>query len=463
MSGSRQLWHWIILGLAWLSAYACTSPAGTASSSPESYRPDWVRNRPISGMYYVGIGVAQKSRDFQYQNVARENALSDLAAEIRVNVSSNSLLYTLEREYKFEQEFRETVRISTDLELEDFDLVDTWEDEHSYWVYYRLNKADYAEQQARRRRAAQSLALDFYAKGLAAENSGHFSNAADSYLRGLQALELFWGEDNEVDFQGEKLRVDNRLFTHLRDLLSTANVLIENELVLNFQNGFQSTAQVLVTRSERGLPLEAVPLSYEYFGSFGRVLGKVNTNADGRAEIPLSNADRERSGNTLVCAIDTEHLFEPFRNDRFMRTLTSSLRSRSANKAIRYSPPRVYIDSREQNLGRDMASTPLTSAVKTSLGRRGMSFATSESDADLLMRIRSNTTPLGEDRGFFSTRLELDISIRNLSNGESVYSVSRSNIRGVDLDHERAGLKAYDNLTRNIESELMRRLINDIL
>ena len=101
--------------------------------------PTWAQSRPISSSYHIGIGVAQKAPGIDYRNAAKENALSDLAAEIKVNVNSNSLLYTLEREYKFEQEFRETIKTSTNLDLEDFELVENWEDQSSYWLYYRFN------------------------------------------------------------------------------------------------------------------------------------------------------------------------------------------------------------------------------------------------------------------------------------------------------------------------------------
>lgn len=440
---------------------ACT-PRLDLQEAPVPSAPQWVESRPMSGMYYTGIGVAQKSANVNFQRLARENALSDLASEIKVNVSTNSLLYTLEREYKFEQEFRETVRVSSNLELEDFEMVDSWEDDHSFWVYYRLSKQEYADRQRARRESAQNLALDFYAKGQAAETTHQFQPAADSYLRGLQALEAFWGEQNSIEFQGRNILIDNALFTSLRDLLSQVSIEVENGLELNYQNGFKTTASLRVADSQTSFPLEGVPLKYEYFGTFGRHRGKITTNADGRSEIPINDAEKERSTNVLVASVDTELLFEPFQSDRFMRRLTEPLRSASAQFPITYKAPTVQLISTEKNLGQAMSTSPLSAAIKTSLVRRGVRFLENGNGADLAMTIRSDTKSRGMEQGFYTTTLEIDIDIRNIATGERVYSVSRSDIRGVDLDYERAGMKAYQNITRNIESELMRRLVNDL-
>jgi len=116
----------------------------------------------------------------------------------------------------------------------------------------------------------------------------------------------------------------------------------------------------------------------------------------------------------------------------------------------------------EKNLGKIMRTHPLSSAVKTSLLRKGVQFSDSKEDADLTFVIRSNTRKGGQEQGFHTAFLELDLSVRNNANGERLYHVSRSDMRGTDLDFERAGIKAYQNLTRSIESELMRRLVNDL-
>src|SRR5690606_25529174 len=153
-----------------LLLFACNAQKKSSAITQESPPPGWVANKPLNSAYYTGIGVAPKAAGTHYQRTAKDNALSDLASEIKVNVNSNSLLYTLETNAKFEQEFKESIRTRTDLSLEDFEIVDTWEDANSYWVHYRLNKQAYAEKLQAKKNAAQQLAMDFLAKAESARN-----------------------------------------------------------------------------------------------------------------------------------------------------------------------------------------------------------------------------------------------------------------------------------------------------
>lgn len=450
--------YWLLSAFILL---ACSSKKQTAALETAPPPPGWVDSRPITSAYYVGIGVAPKTVGSNFQRAAKENALSDLASEIKVNVNSNSLLYTLERDYKFEQEFRETIRTKSDLDLEDYEIVDSWEDGKSYWVYYRLNKATYTDAILRKKNSAQELGLDFLAKAEAAKNSGRYAVAADYYLRGLQAIEDFWNEENKVDYQGQTILLDNTLFTGLKEHLNDLRITVDNPIVLNFQNSFKTIANVLVTALDEA-PQESVPVAYTYFGTYGIIRGKLTTNADGRAEVAVVEADKERANNSIRLFLDTESLFEPFASDKFMQRLTETMRGAEIQKPIIYMPPAIYIISEEENLGQKMDGTPLTSAIMTSLSRRGVRFVNTKADADLILKIDADTKKAGSSQGFNTSHLAVNIDFTDAKSGESRYKVNKNNLKGVDLDYTKAGLKAYQNLTRNIESELMRTIVNDL-
>src|SRR5262245_17154640 len=109
----------------------------------EAERPDWVKARPASSGYYIGVGLASKSRG-DHQETAKKNALNDLASEISVTVEGNSLLYTLDQKTRFDESFTSTIKTTTTELIEGFELVDTWENGTEYWTYYRLSKAEHA-------------------------------------------------------------------------------------------------------------------------------------------------------------------------------------------------------------------------------------------------------------------------------------------------------------------------------
>ncbi|HCX99489.1 MAG TPA: hypothetical protein DG754_05045, partial [Bacteroidales bacterium] len=101
--------------------------------------PDWVPNRPTSQLYYYGVGAARKTLDVsQYQQAARQNALADMANEISINISSNSVIHAFESNLNFTEDFSSTIRAQTQQDLEGYEQVDSWDDVNNYWVYYRL-------------------------------------------------------------------------------------------------------------------------------------------------------------------------------------------------------------------------------------------------------------------------------------------------------------------------------------
>jgi hypothetical protein len=145
-----------------------------------------------------------------------------------------------------------------------------------------------------------------------------------------------------------------------------------------------------------------------------------------------------------------------------MRRLTQSFRGASSQKPIVNRPPSVHITATEQNLNKPIVGNPLSAAIMTSLGRRGVQFVNSPAEADLIMTIDANTKSGGESQGFSTSLLSLNINLIDNKTKQNVYKVNRNDVKGVDLDFDRAGMKAYQNYTKNIESELMRKLVGDL-
>ncbi|MFQ3325762.1 MAG: hypothetical protein ACI8YC_000395, partial [Salibacteraceae bacterium] len=75
-----------------LSLFSCRAKKQAETVPPPPPPPNWVSERPTSPAYYIGVGIAGKvSAGANYMQIAKENALNDLASEIKVNVSGNSI------------------------------------------------------------------------------------------------------------------------------------------------------------------------------------------------------------------------------------------------------------------------------------------------------------------------------------------------------------------------------------
>ena len=104
----------------------------------------------------------------------------------------------------------------------------------------------------------------------------------------------------------------------------------------------------------------------------------------------------------------------------------------------------------------------LSAAMRSGLSSKGVRFVDSKTDATVKIAVRANTKAVGESQGFSSTFLNYDIEIRDAKTNASVFNLSKSNVKGVDMDFEKAGTKAYRNLAKNLEAEIISNLKNKI-
>src|SRR3954468_3713191 len=82
--------------------------------------PVWVSNRPNNGFKYIGVGFADKTKGGNYQIEAKKNALYDLASEIKVDISSNSVLYTVQNNNTFNENFNSLIKLSNSDNIEGY-------------------------------------------------------------------------------------------------------------------------------------------------------------------------------------------------------------------------------------------------------------------------------------------------------------------------------------------------------
>ena len=214
--------------IIWLTFFIFCLAVNTAFAQT----PEWISNRPNDPEYYVGIAPASKNNT-SYQKIAKRNALDDLLSEIRVTIQSVSILNQIDKNGTFKEEFESIIKSSVADEIENLELVDSYEDDEQYWVYYRIAKDDYASQKQRNREGAKKLSLQFFEKAQDAEVAKNYVTAIDFYLQSLLALKAYWGENIEVDYQGKSIFLSIESYTQLQRLLDQIN-LVPNANTITF-------------------------------------------------------------------------------------------------------------------------------------------------------------------------------------------------------------------------------------
>lgn len=460
----------VVMAFAFLSTLlfaACKSQLPTVQDgtpvATEVQRPAWVNARPVDDADYIGIGQCPKNRA-DFQETAKKNALNDLASEISVTVEGNSLLYTLDRKYKFDEEFTSTINTSTKERIEGYELVDSYDGANNYWVYYRLGKSEHARIKAERKQKAIDQATDLYGRAKSSLASGDMKTAFDLDLRALIAMKEYWGESDQVMLDGRQVPLANQLFSDLQGMTSGVRLsVLPERCALNWSNRFKREMLISATLSPAGHALTQLPITVEFPGQAGKVVESRNTDTEGRARTTIQRIDLQASSPEMVVRLDVDALVSKDLDPTFTKPLLGSLTIPEVHVPIDKTMPSIYFTDSEKNLGQALTEAPLLQALKEELTAMGFRAVARPADADLEMGITSNTREMGESNGFFTVALDNALKVRDRRSGDVIYEGGKQGVKGIQLNYEKAGLDAYKKAALDLRKELVPAVINAVL
>lgn len=267
----------------------------------ESSSPQWVLQRPVNPDYYIGIGYCQKSNK-EYQTTAQQKALQDIALQIKSHVQSSSSLNTSSNKQNIQRDYSEKIQVETNLQLEEYELVDSWENPTEYWVYYRLSKVDYQRLLERRLSKALTKGLSYLYKGEEWQAKGMLRSAATSYAKGLHSL-------NPV--------LDQDLTTLIHDSSDDLYIVLSQKLLtifdgitlqctnsnLEFYPLDQNIEKIRIQVSQHEQPISQLELKARFTNPSSQISSKAQINAKGEAYLnikALSNLPKHQEVQVLL-------------------------------------------------------------------------------------------------------------------------------------------------------------------
>ena len=455
----------LLIGLALVAGCKGAEPVVTTPPPAAPARPFWVGSRPVSDAYYVGVGLAAKARP-DFQESSKKNALNDLASEISVRVEGNSLLYTLDRKTSFSESFTSNIRTSTSEQLEGFELVDTWENEHEYWTYYRLSKAEHARIKAERKQRAMDQATDLYARARTSLSEGDLKGAVAHDLRALLAIKDYWGESDQVEVEGRQVVLANELYDVLQRTVAGVRIgILPERCALGYDGRFKR--ELLITARFDGTgtaaDLRQLPLVVSYPGSAGKVVEKRNTDGDAQARTLVQRIQLDAINPEVVVRLDMEALVPEDLDNGLAAPLVASLNTPERRVPIDVTMPRVHMQSLEKNFGEAISDGGAALALREELSTKGFRFVDREQDADLLMLVNANTREGGSSNGFYTAYLDISFSFRDRRSREVIYEGGRQGVKGVQLNFTKAGLEAYKKAVQEVRRELAPAMMDAIM
>ncbi len=423
--------------------------------------PEWVSRKPGSSIYYMGIGHVSKAATDSYRQAAKKAALQDLVSEIKVTISSNSLLFETENDYQFKQQYQSKIMTKVTDEIEEFELVDTWEDEHSYWVYYRLSKQDYEESKARKRRNAQNIALDYFKKGKGIEN-GDSKLALGYYLQAFYHLRDYLDDANKVYFEGKEILLGNEVYAAAQLLLRQIRLTTGAYNSNTNRRLIEGLSIPVFASSDRGKPLSHMPLKAEFDIGQGVLHPTYTTGTEGRANIIISSIGSKEAKQKIRVSLDMETLSKSS-GDEVYALLMEKIVGPQAMISLQVQKPSVHISAQESILGKPAPTGQISNKLKALMSSAGFTFSSEKKSSDLWVELSADTAPGPVSGSIHITYLTLNIAVVDAKTGQEVYSAGLDKIKGFSLDYQRSSREAYDKSLELLEESAADELIEAVL
>jgi phage anti-repressor protein len=435
-----------------------------ATPDPEALKPAWLKTEPYSPGYYTGIGHSRKDGSNNYVQFAKKSALDDLASQIKVVVSSTSLLSSFESGKEFTEKYQQIIQTQALEEIEDFELVDAYEDPANYWVYYRLSISKYKQKKEEQRRNATMLATDYFTKGREADKAGERSGALSFYFQAFRALEKHLDEPIKATIEGREVLLSNEIYASIQGILEKIQLRASPaELVVNRR--IQQTVQsILVLASFRDLNRPAIdlPLNAVFVKGAGDIFPTYKTNQNGEARILLNKIGSRDLEQSLAVKLDIDAL-SASGNSKVYALIAKTLNVPVVQVALKVQRPLVYLTAEERNLGSSKSNTQISNKLKNLLANNGFEFTSEKTMADLWFDVRADSEKGSVTGSIYVTYLTGVIRVSTVKEGKEIYQTTLDRIKGFGLDYDKSSIDAYNKALDTLEKDKINELISMVL
>jgi hypothetical protein len=440
------------------------SPSVTKPPVDPNPKPSWMSAKPMADAYFVGIGQATKTGTNNYVQEAKKSALEDMVSEIKVNVSSTSVLTQIDDNKEFRERYEQMIQTTAAEEIEEFESVDSWEDEKNYWVYYRLSKQRYREIKEQQKRDAVTLALDYFTKAKQSEREANPTQALGFYYQGFRAVEKYLAEPITLTFEGKEMILTTEIYASIQKILDDIQLTANpSQITLNRRvaQGSQSVVVTATSKSSRKV-LADMPLKAAFDKGSGNVFPEYKTTAEGQAKILLTKIGSRELEQSVGVSVNLL-AFAGANPSPIFTLVSSKMTVPKVSVLMAVQRPIVFITASEKNFGNARATQQITNKIKNYLSREGFEFTEDRSKAELMMNVTSDSEKGAVSGSIYISYVTSVIHVSTAADNKEIYATTLERIKGYSLDHERASQEAYTKSLEILETEKLPELLNAIL
>ncbi|MEO6306026.1 MAG: LPP20 family lipoprotein [Bacteroidia bacterium] len=415
--------------------------------------PIWVSSRPNNGFKYVGIGVSEKGKGGNYQIDAKKNALYDLSSEIKVNISSNSVLYTVQNNNNFNENFNSLINLTNTDNIEGYQLVDSYENEKQYWVYYQLDKQEYANQKAQKKQQIISKASNLINLSFNDEKNKDFSSCLKKRIQAFGVLTPYLSEEITFDAaQTNGIKTVFDLTSVIQKQLQSISLVQQKDMPI--LKPYQLTYAPVMYKLELNTktPLQNFPFIISSDEEKIKINDKTTTNSNGELQLKVNYVEPINQTAAFALSPDISSLMG---SDSLGRAgiivLKQFIQTPSLKVQARVNNINIFVTSSEKNFGKLTNLNLIESIINQKFNGQEVQIVSKPADADYIIESVAETQEdissdiLESNYKIKLAALVISLQLRNNVTQEIIYKTQVNEVYGYANNIEKAGMNAYSN------------------
>ncbi|MCW3788042.1 LPP20 family lipoprotein [Plebeiibacterium sediminum] len=429
-------------------------------------KPDWVKQRPNDSSYYIGIANAIKHEgEVTYRTETRNKALKQLSSEIKVNISSNSILHQFEDNYQVKEQFESKTYESIEATLEGYEVF-TWENNKEYWVMMRLSKEKYALNKKLKLDNAKKISATYYYSGKKAVDNGEIYQGLLTYIQAIKAIKNHVGEDLSYKDIDGSLNLGVDIFNGIQEGLKKINlepgkdaytVQFSKELTVPL-----SLQAFYFNKTGEKTPIANLPLQFSFTKGEGDLSSSGLTNNNGEANCDVNRFISKRKSQEITAKFDanklynseddeTKVLLHAFFYDEFLP---------SARFNIELQKSSAYLILNEVVFGETPNTKTFSNMMRAELAQSYFNITNDKNNADFIVKINSNFIAGDEKKGkgyaLYIVFVEFNLSIIDNKTQMEIFADGFSDLKGMLPG-------SYEHALKNARQKAENKIIEDIL
>jgi hypothetical protein len=433
-------------------------------------KPDWVKERPNDPAWYIGIAMSPKTgSEMEYMKSARAEALKQMSAEIKITISSNSILHQFENNFEFREEYETKVQTSVLETLEGYE-VETYESKKEYWVMTRLSKERYQRMKQMKLDKAKTLAMAYYGDAKKALEQNDAFSALTYLSKGVISIKDHLDEDLTHKTVDGTFNVGADLFSAIQDVFQRIELSpVQSVYQLKFSKQLEVPIGIVAnfySNQGEAVPLSGFPLKFNFSKGEGILTSQSSTDRDGYVKVAITRLISKRKMQEIKASFDFSHIRQNEVDSEILKLLDVFFPEKvmpATHIGIEVEKSKAYLEMKETIFGDASPQAPFLNTIKKELNENFFTFTENADDADFIVKLRSDFVAGEEKKGkgyaIYLVFADFNMAIIQAASGEELFSDGLNGVRGMRPGNYEYALKdARANALQKFIDEIVLRL-----